>query len=435
VIFTSREVADAVQGQLAQSDIQITGATTDTRSVVAGQLFVPLVAERDGHDFIDVALSKGASAYLTERDDARSRAIVVDDTARALFDLTAHAVSRLRCSTIGITGSVGKTTTKDLLAAVLRTDRTTYASAKSFNNSIGLPITVLNAPDDVEALVLEMGANAPGEIDQLCQLAKPTVGIVTRVAPAHTLGFGDINGVASAKSELVRALPSSGTAVLNADDERVVAMRSATTASVITYGQAGDIRVRLIELTTDLRPRIHVDSPWGAFETTVAARGVHQVTNAGAVAAAAGALGVEIEKVAAGLSVAEVSGMRMDLRQCQSGLQLLDDSYNANPASVEAALNALAALKVTRRIAILGTMAELGSLSETEHRRMTGLARALDIEVIAVDAPEYGAQNVPDIESAATVIESMKLGPGDALLVKGSRVAGLESLARRLDNG
>jgi UDP-N-acetylmuramoyl-tripeptide--D-alanyl-D-alanine ligase len=430
--MTTGQVARAVGGQAHGPAGEVSGAATDSRVVVPGQLFVPLRAARDGHDFIGAALSAGAAAYLSERGPGAGTCILVDDTAGAFCRLAAHARAGLDIAVVGITGSVGKTTTKELVAAVLGSARTTHASPKSFNNSIGVPLTVLNAPDDVEALVVEMGANAPGEIEQLCAIARPTVGVVTKVAPAHTLGFGGIEGVARAKGALVAALPSSGTAVLNADDPRVLAMAGRTEAAVITFGTAPgtDVQVLSTELGNDLRARVRMGTPWGLVMVTLAVRGAHQVYNAAAAVAATGALGAAPEQMEQALATTGAGGKRMDLRTAPNGLRVIDDSYNASPAAMEAAFAALASAPARRRVAVLGAMAELGDISVAEHRRVAERAADLGIEVLAVAAPEYGAEQVEDIGAAIRRLSG--LGEGDIVLVKGSREAGLEVLADAL---
>ena len=434
--FTTDEIAAAVGGSTTSHGVTVDGVATDSRRVRGGELFVPLRAARDGHDFIETAVAAGAAAYLTERTPpvGGAAAIRVGDAAAALRDLAAHGRGRIHAVTIAITGSVGKTTTKDLVTAVLGADRSTHASERSFNNDIGVPLTILNAPEGTEALVLEIGANAPGEIERLCRIARPTIGVVTRVDAAHTLGFGDIDGVARAKAELVVALPASGVAVLNADDPRVARMSALTDASVMTFGreQPADVRVTVARLDDELRAVIHAETPWGALDARLAARGEHQAMNAAAAIAVAGRLGVDLDRIAEELGRATTSAMRMDLRAGRRGLRVLDDSYNANPASVAAALHALVAVPGRRHVAVLGHMAELGPSSADEHHRMAVLAKQLGVEVIALDAPDYGVESVADI--AAAIARLDELDDGDVVLVKGSRVAGLERLAAALES-
>ncbi|MGV9859320.1 UDP-N-acetylmuramoyl-tripeptide--D-alanyl-D-alanine ligase [Gordonia sp. NPDC003425] len=431
------EIAEAVGGQLVGADVMVDGASIDSRSIRPGQLFVPIVAARDGHDFIETACADGATAYLTSRapiESVDAAAVVVDDTAVALADLGRLARRRLPERVVGVTGSVGKTSTKDLLAGLLSTTYRTAASEKSFNNELGLPLTLFNAPDDTEAVVVEMGARGVGHIALLCSIARPTVGIITRVEGVHLELFGSIDAVARAKGELVEALPADGVAVLNADHPLVAAMAERTSAQVITYGltPAADVSAADITLDDELRASFRLYTPWGSTDIRLAARGEHQVPNALAAAAAAGALGVPVESMPAGLLGAALSGLRMELSTTASGVTVLNDAYNANPTSMSAALTSLAALAGHRRVAVLGTMAELGDDSAEQHAAIAGRARDLGIEVIAVDEPHYGpsARHVPDIDSAVAALAD--LGEGDAVLVKGSRVAALERVADRL---
>ena len=429
--FGAAEVASAVDGRLVGDDVALDGVATDSRGDVTGRLFVPLVAERDGHDFIATAIDNGAAAYLTSRLPAEDApAIVVDDTLVALAAIGALARTRLPERVVGVTGSVGKTSVKDLLAAALATTYETVASERSFNNEIGVPLTLANAPDATEAAVVEMGARGVGHIAELCAVAHPTIGVVTAVGHVHTELFGTIDDVARGKGELVEALPPSGTAVLNADDERVAAMRARTSARVVTFGERGDVRASAVVLDEELRASFRLHSPWGDTEVRLAVRGYHQVANALAAASAALACGVPVAAVGDGLARAALSPWRMDLRRTRSGALVLNDAYNANPISVAAALRSLAALPARRRVAVLGTMAELGAVAVEEHRALGLLAAELGIDVIAVDEPRYGATNVADIDAAASALGA--LGAGDAVLVKGSRVAGLERLAEAL---
>jgi UDP-N-acetylmuramoyl-tripeptide--D-alanyl-D-alanine ligase len=426
------DLARATGGRLDGPDTAVDGASIDSRAIAPGQLFVPVVAERDGHDFIAAALDAGATAYLTSAPPVGGTAIVVDDTVAALQAAGALARTRLAPTVpvIGITGSVGKTSVKDLLAAVLAQRLRTAANERSFNNELGVPLTLLNAPDATEAAVVEMGARNVGHIASLCAIASPTVGIVTRVAAVHTEIFGTIDDVARAKRELVEALPASGTAVLNAGDERVAAMALHTAAAIVTYGDGGDVQSTDVHLDASLRGRFQLRSPWGSIEVQLAARGLHQVDNSLAAAAAGLVCGLSLEDVAGGLAVGELSPWRMELSRAPTGALVLNDAYNANPTSMAGALRSLAALPARRRIAVVGVMAELGGDSAAEHAAMGALAKELGIRVIAVAAPEYGAEDVLDIDAALGALGAV--GEGDAVLVKGSRVAGLERLAAQL---
>lgn len=424
------EIADAAGGELLGPDVVVDGASHDSRAVEPGQLFVPVVADRDGHEFILDALDRGVRAYLTSGRIEGATAILVDDTVRALQHAGRLARTRVPSPVVGITGSVGKTSVKDLLAAVLRQRLRTAASARSFNNELGVPLTLLGAPDDVEATVLEMGARGVGHIRELCSIAEPTVGIVTRVAAVHTEVFGSIEEVALGKGELVEALPVDGVAVLNASDERVAAMADRTSARVVTFGDLGEVRAEGLSLADDLRARFDLRSPWGSAPVSLGVRGTHQVDNALAAAAAALALGLSPADVSAGLGEAELSPWRMELGVTASGARVLNDSYNANPTSVVAALESLAALPARRRTAVLGVMAELGEREEEDHAAVADRARGLGIRLIAVAAPAYGGEDVTTIDEALERLGD--LDEDDAVLVKGSRVAGLEELAARL---
>lgn len=426
------DLARATGGRLEGPDTVVDGASIDSRAVRPGQLFVPVVAARDGHEFIPAALAAGAAAYLSSAPPVGGSAIVVEDTVAALQTAGRWARSLLAPSApvIGVTGSVGKTSVKDLLAGVLAERFRTAASERSFNNELGVPLTLLNAPTGTEAVVVEMGARDVGHVAELCAIASPTVGVVTRVAAVHTEIFGTIDDVARAKSELVRELPTSGTAVLNAADERVAAMAALTSATVVTYGAGGDVEARDVRLDHELRGAFRLVSPWGEVDVRLAARGTHQVDNSLAAAAAALVCGLSLDDVVAGLEEAVLSPWRMELVTAPDGALVLNDAYNANPTSVAAALESLAALPAERRIAVLGVMAELGEASDEAHAAIGAMAERLGIRLVAVDAPAYGGEDVASVEDAVDRLEP--LGHGDAVLVKGSRVAELERLAELL---
>jgi UDP-N-acetylmuramoyl-tripeptide--D-alanyl-D-alanine ligase len=432
VRFTAGEVAAATGGRLHGPDTAVDGVAIDSRGDVAGRLFVPIVAERDGHDFIAAALAAGAAAYLTARPPTGGTAVEVADTLVALGAVGALARDRLPDRVVGVTGSVGKTSVKDLLAAALATTYATVASEKSFNNELGVPLTLANAPEATEAAVVEMGARGIGHIRILCELARPTIGVVTAVGHVHTELFGTIDDVALGKGELVENLPPSGTAVLNADDERVAAMAPRTPARVLTYGMAGEVTASGVTLD-DLRPAFRLHTPWGDADVRLAVRGAHQVSNALAAVSGALAAGAPLSEAVLGIESAALSPWRMDLRRTERGALVLNDAYNANPISMAAALRSLAALDARRRVAVLGTMAELGDVAEAEHAAIAELAGELGIRVVALAEPRYGGEQVATVEEAAAALGD--LGEGDAVLVKGSRVAGLERLADLLLSG
>ena len=369
--FSTTELAGHLGGELVGPDVKVDGASIDSRTVLRGQLYVPIVADRDGHAFIAAALGSGASAYLTMHPAVGGTAIEVADTSVALMNLGMLARGRVG-GVVGITGSVGKTTTKDMLRGCLARTFRTAASERSFNNELGLPLTLLNAPDDAQWVVLEMGARGVGHVERLARVARPGVGIVTSVAMAHVEYFGDLDG--------------------------------------------------------ELRPRFRLSTPWGSGEVRLALHGEQQVPNALAAAGAALWCGVPLDDVTAALEAVTGSPLRMEVHHAPGGPVLVVDCYNANPASTEAALRSLAALGAGRKLALLGLMAELGAETEAEHRRVVQQAEALGIEVVGYQTDLYGPAQVGEVADAVALLRT--LGPGDALLVKGSRVARLEDVAR-----
>jgi UDP-N-acetylmuramoyl-tripeptide--D-alanyl-D-alanine ligase len=409
--------------------VEFDGASFDTRSLEAGQLFVPIVAERNGHEFIGAAYERGAALHLTSEADEFRRdhtAIEVADTARALMDVAAFARQRSNARVVGVTGSVGKTSTKDLIAAACGSQLRTAANERSFNNEQGLPITILDSPDDTEALVLEMGMRGFGQITALCEIARPHIGVVTSVGYSHTELVGGIEGVAIAKRELVEALPKSGTAILNADDQRVAPMARHTGASVLTYGLTGEVRISDLELDDLARPRFRLATPWGDTEVHLSVSGAHMAMNAAAAVAVAGSLGVDLDAAVAALADAEVSGMRMEVTRLASGAVVINDAYNANPTSMAAALDAVVAMDAERRFAVLGLMGELDDPGEG-HREVARRAEAHGISLISTGTDLYGVR--PSDDPVAALGE---LGPGDVVLVKASRSAGLERIVAQL---
>jgi UDP-N-acetylmuramoyl-tripeptide--D-alanyl-D-alanine ligase len=432
VRILASEAAAAIGGRLIGPDVHFDGASFDSRFLQPGQLFVPLVAERNGHKFIGAAREAGAVAHLTSETDPFRRdgtAIEVADTARALLALAQWARQGLEARVVGITGSVGKTSTKDLVAAAVSAGLRTTANERSFNNEQGLPITILNAGGDTEVLVLEMGMRGFGEIALLCEVARPDIGVVTVIGHSHTELLGGIDGVARAKRELVEGLPSSGTAILNADDEQVAAMGAHAGAAVVTYGSTGDVRVSNVELDGLARARFTIDSPWGSGDVELAVSGAHMVGNAAAALAVAGVLGVDFNSAIEALADASISGMRMEVTTAPSGATVINDAYNANPTSMRAALDALAATEARRRIAILGLMAEIDD-AQAAHREIAEYAAAQGIELVSVATDLYGVEPNENPVAALGAI-----GDGDALLVKASRSAGLERIAEELLSG
>jgi UDP-N-acetylmuramoyl-tripeptide--D-alanyl-D-alanine ligase len=425
------EIAAATAGTVDGDNVVVDGVAFDSRALKPGQLFVPVVAERDGHDFIDSAVAGGAVAYFTSKGRLHptATAIHVSDTAAALLAFGRHARTRLPDRVIGVTGSVGKTSVKDLIAAICATHYVTQANEKSFNNELGLPQTLCNAPDGVEAVVVEMGMRGFGEIALLCEIARPTIGVITVIGEAHTGRVGGIEGVARAKGEIVESLPEWGTAVLNADQPVCIALKQRTNAKVLGFGTtAGDVRAENVVLDRLARPAFQLVTPWGSADVKLSVSGAHMAVNAAAAAAASLAAGVPLDKVVAGLAAARLSPWRMEITERADGLVVINDAYNANPTSMLAALDALAALPVEgRRVAVLGPMAELDEDGPVRHRAMAAHARNLGIEVVAVGTDDYGIKPTTNLSAKLATLSG-----DDAVLVKGSRVAGLEKVAERL---
>ncbi len=437
------EIAEATEGHLQGPNVAILGVSMDSRTTSPQELFVALVHKRDGYQFIPDALRAGATAYMASRSvtkldadtislaEAAATAIIVPDTNIALAKLGTHVRKQLVCPVVGITGSVGKTSVKDMTAAATSMQYLTHSSPQSFNNELGVPLTLANCPNTTEVLVVEMGARGKGHIAKLCEQARPTVGVVTAVGAAHLEMFGSIEAVAAAKSEMVECLDQDGVAVLNADQPLVAAMSSRTKAQVLTFGRSnGDVQADKVQLNEMLQPRFWLNTPSGGAEVTLPVCGEHMVDNALAAAAAALAVGVDISAIAAGLANARLSPWRMEVNALTSGAVLINDAYNANPVSMRAALLSLAQIKRRRLVAVLGAMAELGESSVAEHAAIAAQAQKLGIEIIAVGTADYGVDPVPNARAVSEVLG--ELGDDMAVLVKGSRVLSLEQVASEL---
>ena len=434
VIRTVQGLADAFGGSLVGAGDEVSSAPVgrlviDSRLIEPGDVFVAVRAERDGHDFVPAARKEGAAWVVVDHVVDDGATVLIDDAFAALARAGRVARSELTGPVVGITGSVGKTTTKDLVAAVLAQSKVVNASARSLNNELGVPLTLLDAPAGTEVSVIEMGARGGGHVAELCRIASPTIGVVTLVAPAHLELFGTFEAIVEAKGELIESLPADGIAVLNADQAEVLAMASRSSARPLTFGAAGDVRPRDVVVDDELHVSLHLDTPWGPVEARLGVRGRHQVMNAAAAAAAALAAGASLSDVEAGLSVTELSPWRMEVNRADSGALIVNDAYNANPESMAAALRSLADLNVSRRVAILGAMAELGDATASAHSDMAALAASLGIEVIAVGTDLYGIEPLAatDVTARVGVLDSSV-----AVLVKGSRVAALEGVALQL---
>jgi UDP-N-acetylmuramoyl-tripeptide--D-alanyl-D-alanine ligase len=443
-------VATVTGGRLAGPDVSVTGVAVDSREIGGGELFVAIAGERaDGHDFVSAAFEQGAAAAMVSRDVAAGPSVVVEDPSRALLELTADERRGMTAVVVGITGSTGKTSVKDFTAAVLSTRYRVAASPRSFNTEIGVPMTLLNAAPEVEAIVVEMGSRGPGHIARLCQVARPVIGAVTNVGPAHMEMFRSMEAVADAKAELVEALPEDGVAVLNADDPVVTGFDRRTPARTLRFGTVAGSDVRGEDLSLDRAGRASFTLCTAAASERVelAVPGEHMAWNALAAAAVGVAVGLTAGECAAGLKEARVSAWRMEVFEGRDGVTVVNDAYNANPTSMAAALKAARWIAADHRcIAVLGAMAELGEISAVEHERAGELVARLGIEPLIVVGPDARLIGVgavregvePDrvihCRTVEEAIESVRneARPGDVILVKGSRVAGLERVAEAL---
>lgn len=466
--ITVAELAAAIgaefTGDPAAGSQIISDVVIDSRLAASGSLFVSLPGEHvDGEAFVSQVFERGAVAALTTQPVADHPCLVAEDRLTALGLIGQEVVRRGRdhqgLRVIGITGSQGKTSTKDLLSQVLEAAAETIAPVGSFNNEIGVPLTATRITESTRYLVSEMGARGIGHIDYLCELTPPQVGLVLNVGHAHMGEFGSREAIAQAKSELVRALPAEGIAVLNADDRRVAAMAEVTKARVLRFSCETDLDVEVWAsgIKSDDLSRHRFALHYGAevAEVDLQVIGRHQVSNAVAAAAAALALGLPLSQIASALSAATTrSAWRMELHTAPGEVAVLNDAYNANPDSMAAALRTLAEIGERRRHsypsartwAVLGEMLELGETAQAEHRAIGDLAGHLGISRIiaigenakaihegAVQAGLSGEESVlVDDKAAALAKLTAQLAPGDVVLVKASRGVALETLAAAL---
>ena len=451
ITMTLAEIADAVGGT-AHGDATVTGgAFIDTRTPEPGGLFVALAGERvDGHDFVEQAVAAGAVAVLGNRPTS-APTVVVEDVVKALGELARHVHDLLPdVTTYALTGSQGKTGTKDYLAAILEGDGPTVATRGNFNNEIGVPLTVLRAGEDTSHLVVEMGARGIGHVAYLCSLAPPDIAAVLNVGTAHIGEFGSREAIAQAKGEIIESLTAEGTAVLNAADPLVASMAPRTLGSVVTFGRGGTLQAS--EVFTDDLGRPSFDLQWRGSGATVhlAQLGRHQIDNALAAAAMALVKGIDVDAVVDGLTDARPpSRWRMELHERTDGTAVINDAYNANPESMAAALDVLHGIRGRagrRTIAVLGEMLELGDGAVSAHRQVGVVAAAAAVDVLltvgdmaAHTAAAATAQNDWAGEAIVTAGRAeavawlrQNVSAGDVVLVKASRGAALELVAEAL---
>ncbi|MGW6913205.1 UDP-N-acetylmuramoyl-tripeptide--D-alanyl-D-alanine ligase [Kitasatospora sp. NPDC054939] len=459
IALTLAEVAEAVGGILdgADPDTPVTAPVeVDSRRVVPGGLFAAFVGENvDGHDFAERAVAAGAVAVLASR-PVGVPAVLVGNVVDALGKLARTVVGRAQgTAVVALTGSAGKTSTKDLIAQLLGRLGPTVFPPGSLNNEIGHPMTALRVEEDTRHLVLEMGARHKGDIEYLTTITPPRIGLVLNVGTAHVGEFGSKEKIAEAKGELVESLPAEGAALLNADDPLVRAMAARTRARVVLFGEArdADVRAQDVRLDSTGRPSFTLSTPAGSAPVKLRLYGEHHVSNALAAAAVAMELGMTVDDTAEALSEAgALSRWRMEVVDRADGVTVVNDAYNANPDSMRAALRALVSMggrgpERRRTWAVLGEMRELGEESLAEHDAIGRLAVRLDVtKLVAVGGREaacmeLGARNegswgeesvlVSDADAAVELLRS-QLRPGDVVLVKASRSVGLEKVAEAL---
>jgi UDP-N-acetylmuramoyl-tripeptide--D-alanyl-D-alanine ligase len=444
ISMKASEIAVVVNGTLNGSDVLVSEAPIiDSRLAITGSFFLAVQGENvDGHDFVDDAFSRGAVLAITSKSVSQPH-IIVEDVVIALGKLAQHVRSNLLDLTvIGITGSQGKTTTKELLASILSAAAPTVAPHGNFNNEIGAPISLLQCTPATKYCIVEMGARHPGDIAHLCSIAQPNIGVVLKVGTAHVGEFGSIQAIADTKSELIQSLSPQGIAILGTYDDFTPAMARAHKGKTLTFGESSECDIRATDIEVR-EGRAHFDliTPEGRSAVGLRIVGLHQVANALAVASVATVLGFSLDQIASGLSTAESQAQwRMEIEELPS-LVLINDAYNASPEAMSAALQTLMLFAQERggeSWAFLGKMHELGESSDTDHAAIGTLASELGIDhLVCVGAPEYAASisassattvhRCADIAGAIEVAKNLSMG--DVVLVKASRSEKLEILA------
>jgi UDP-N-acetylmuramoyl-tripeptide--D-alanyl-D-alanine ligase len=454
IALTLADVAEITGGEVVGDPAAVVDAAvvTDARECVPGSLYVARVGEHaDGLQFVGQAVERGATGVLAAQPVDVLPCVVVDDVQRAFAALAHEVVLRVpELVVVAVTGSSGKTSTKDLLATVLAELGPTIAARESLNGEVGVPLTALRVEPTTRYLVLEMGARGAGHLTYLTDMVRPHVAVVLNVGSAHVGEFGSVDAIAAAKSELVQALAPDGLAVLNGDDHRVRAMRERTRARTVLVGRGADCDVRAdgVALDDQARASFTLLTPEGSAPVRLALFGEHHVGNALAVAAVARELGMDVEAVARALGEARAaSPWRMEVTDRPDGVRVVNDAYNANPDSVRAALKALVGMASGRRTwAVLGEMLELGPESLTAHDEIGRLAVRLNVSRLVAVGPgaraihtgatqegSWGEESVhvPDVEAAYALLNE-QLRPGDVVLLKSSRDSGLRHLGDRL---
>ena len=437
------EAAAALGLRAAGEDVEFHGVSTDSRTTPRGALFVAVRGPRfDGHDFVGGAGSRGAAAALVERTPNASIPFIhVRDSVRALGELAAAWRNRFRdLLLVGITGSNGKTTVKEMAAAIFRTLGPVSATRGNLNNEIGVPLTLCELDAEHGAAVVELGASHRGEIAALTTLVRPSVGVVTQCAPAHLEGFGSIEGVARAKGELFERLPDDAVAIVNADDPFAGLWRElARPRRCISFGAGVDADVRVRAASGAGRRHVALDTPAGNVEIDLALPGAHNAVNAGAAAAAALAAGASLDAIREGLAAVRPAKGRLESKRGPRGAEIIDDTYNANPASLQAGLRVLGA-KPAPRWLVLGDMGELGPEGASLHAeagrraRRHGVERLLVIGELGVEAARAFGDGATHFADCTALVDRLRdeLPDGATVLVKGSRSMAMERVVEAI---
>jgi UDP-N-acetylmuramoyl-tripeptide--D-alanyl-D-alanine ligase len=448
------QIAAALNLRLLQGSQEavITGVAIDSRRVEAGQLFFALPGTRtDGHQFVEDALQRGAAAAVVSRPVAAAAEwtlLLAPDTLQALQDLAAYYRSLFTLPVVAVTGSTGKTTTKDLIAAVLGAGRRVVKTEGNQNNEIGLPLTLLRLEKTCGAAVVEMAMRLPGEIASLCRICRPLIGVITNIGITHLERLGSQAAIAEAKGELLEALPPEGCAVLNGDDPWQLELARKCRCDVLWYGQSEGAAVRAGGIKMDglQGSSFTLATPLGESPCLLPLPGAHNVSNALAAAAVGHRLGMQPEEIARGLGAACLTGMRLEVKAGIRGSTLIDDTYNASPDSVMAALRLLAGVPGGRQVAVLGEMYELGAAAASYHRTVGAGAASLGIDHLCAvgelareivrgareaGMPEGRISFFPDNRTAAAWLAEL-IAPGDVVLLKASRGAHMEEIVALL---
>ncbi len=451
--ITAKDVVSATQGELVAGDLdtRIAGVSTDTRTITPGSLFVALTGENsDGHKFLADALSKGAVGVVVSRKvEAKCLAIRVPDTLLALGDIAAFYRSKFKPIIVGVTGSVGKTTTKEMIAAVAAAKGPVLKNEGNFNNEIGLPLTMLNLASRHKTAVVEMAMRGAGQIDYLAKIARPSIGVITNIHMSHIELLGSLDAIADAKGELLDHLPNDGTAILNADDAYFDYLRRRANCRVIAFGESPQSDVRAVSSGIDSKGCCHFDvvTPTGSFDVHVPVPGEHNIKDALSAIAVGEELGIAHADIKSALASFKAPEKRSNVIPSRRGFVIIDDTYNASPASVRSALKTLSMMEGERKIAVLGDMLELGDHAVHVHMEIGQAVRECGIDALftvgelagviargAIDAgmPIAAVTEFEDSAQAAKEVPT-KVRERDVVLVKGSRAMKMERIMEGLN--